>query len=158
MTANLLTEVCHDVCTELGLQFVPGETLATAIANHQVDGSGFWGGTYERTFFNVRVFNPHAPTNRQSSLASCYKWNGLDWELENLTKTCSVCWALQAARTVAACTYGYSWTPLGGKYMLNLQVHSKENVFFIITDAHSKWLKLILIPTITEVQTTHPLP
>ena len=32
----------------------------------------FRGGRFERTYFDVRVFNPHAPSNRQSSLFSCY--------------------------------------------------------------------------------------
>ena len=27
----------------------------------------------QRTFFDVRVFNPHAPSNRHSRLASCYR-------------------------------------------------------------------------------------
>ena len=59
MTATLLTEVCHDVCIEPGLQAVPGETLAGATANHQegarldIAASGFWDGTYKRTFFDV---------------------------------------------------------------------------------------------------------
>ena len=79
MTATLLTEVCHGVCIELGLQPVPSEALTGATANHQdgarldITASGFWGGTYERTFFDVRVFNPHAPSNRQPSLASSYR-------------------------------------------------------------------------------------
>ncbi len=34
--------------------------------------SGFWGGRYERTFLNVRVFNPHAQSNRNIPLPSCY--------------------------------------------------------------------------------------
>ena len=34
--------------------------------------SGFWGGQYERAFFDVRVFNPYAPSNRQP-LATCYR-------------------------------------------------------------------------------------
>ena len=28
----------------------------------------FWGGRFERTYFDVRVFNPHAKSHRQSSL------------------------------------------------------------------------------------------
>ena len=79
MTATLLTEVCHDVCIEPGLQPVPSEALTGATANHQdgarldIAASGFWGGTYERTLLDVRVFNPHAPSNRQPSIASCYR-------------------------------------------------------------------------------------
>ena len=79
LTATLLTEVCHDVCIEPGLQPIPREILTGATANHQ-DGarldiatSGFWGGSYERTYFNVRVFNPHPPSNRNTSLPSCYR-------------------------------------------------------------------------------------
>ena len=79
LTATLLTEMCHDVCIEPGLQPIPREILTGATANHQ-DGarfdiapSGFWGGSYETTYFNVRVFNPHAPANRNTSLPSCYR-------------------------------------------------------------------------------------
>ena len=35
--------------------------------------NGFWGGKFERAYFDVRVFNPHAPTNKQQSLSSTYK-------------------------------------------------------------------------------------
>ena len=58
---------------------MPSEALTGATANHQdgarldIAASGFWGGTYERTLLDVRVFNPHAPSNRQPSIASCYR-------------------------------------------------------------------------------------
>ena len=29
---------------------------------------GFWGSRFERAFFNVKVFNPYAPSNQKSSL------------------------------------------------------------------------------------------
>ena len=35
LTATLLTEVCHDVCIESGLQPVPSDNLTGATANHQ---------------------------------------------------------------------------------------------------------------------------
>ena len=34
-------------------------------------GSG--GGKFERAFFDIRVFNPHALTNRRLQLSSCYR-------------------------------------------------------------------------------------
>ena len=34
--------------------------------------NGFWGGRRERAFFDVRIFNPHAPSNGQP-LAACYR-------------------------------------------------------------------------------------
>ena len=71
--------MCQDVCTEPHLQPVTGEVLkgASAIredgARLDIAASGFWGGRYERCFFDVRVFNPHATSNRQQSLAQTYK-------------------------------------------------------------------------------------
>ena len=78
-SVTLLTEVCHNVSIEPGLQPISNEILTGATANTQ-DGArldiaayGFWGGTYEKTFFDVRVFNPHAPLNRRTPLSSCYR-------------------------------------------------------------------------------------
>ena len=65
VTANLLLIVYQDVSFELTLQPISDETLAGASANTQDDAcsdisaSRFWGGQFERTFFDVRVFNLH---------------------------------------------------------------------------------------------------
>ena len=78
LTANLMTEVCHDVCIEPALQPVTGELLSGASANTDdgakldVAASGFWGGRHERSFFDVRIFNPHAASNRQP-IRTCYR-------------------------------------------------------------------------------------
>ena len=79
LTANLLSEVCHSVTTEPHLQPISGEVFSRASANVE-DGArldilanGFWGGRFERAFFDVRVFNPHAPSNRESKLSTCYR-------------------------------------------------------------------------------------
>ena len=67
------------------LQPITGEVLshATAISDDgaRLDfaANGFWGGRFERAFFDVRVFNPHAPSNRQP-LPACYR------KYENLKK------------------------------------------------------------------------
>ena len=79
LTATLLTEVCQDVCIEPGLQPISNEVLTGATANTQdgarldISANGFWGGSYQKTFFDVRVFNPHAPSNRHGSLSSCHR-------------------------------------------------------------------------------------
>ena len=79
LTANLLSEVCNDVCTEPHLQPITGEHLSGASANTQdgarldIAANGLWGGRFERTFFDVRVFNPHAPSNRHSNPTACYR-------------------------------------------------------------------------------------
>ena len=79
LTATLLTEVCNDVCTEPELQPVTDEELIGATANSQagarldIAANGVWGGTFERTYFDIRVFNPHAPSNRHTDLQSVYR-------------------------------------------------------------------------------------
>ena len=79
ITANLLTEVCHDVQVEPDLQEVSNEVLSgrTAIttdgARLDIAANGFWGGRYERTFLDVRVFNPYAPSNRQTTIDKCFR-------------------------------------------------------------------------------------
>ena len=34
---------------------------------------GFWGERRQDAFFDIRVFNPHAPSNRHTSPTACYK-------------------------------------------------------------------------------------
>ena len=79
VTANLLTEVCHDVLVEPDLQPLTGETLTYTTSNStegarlDIAVNGFWGGRYERTFMDVRVFNPHAPSNNNTNISNCYR-------------------------------------------------------------------------------------
>ena len=79
LTASVLTEVCHDVRVEPDLQPITDETMTAATANTS-DGArldiamnGFWGGRFERTFVDVRVFNPYAPSNRNLTISTCYR-------------------------------------------------------------------------------------
>ena len=77
-TASLLADVCHDVQVEPELQPLTGETFPLSSANTDdearlnIVASGFWGGRLECTFFDVRVFNPHARSNRQQSLPATF--------------------------------------------------------------------------------------
>ena len=79
LTASLLTEVCHDVRVEPELQPIDGESMSNATANTSqgarldIAVSGFWGGRFERSFIDVRVFNPFAPSNRNLPIATCYR-------------------------------------------------------------------------------------
>ena len=78
LEAWLLTEVCHEVRVEPHLQALSAETPAAPSAITQdgarldIEASGFWGGRFERTLIDVRVFNPHAPSNRGNQLSSIY--------------------------------------------------------------------------------------
>ena len=79
ITATLLTEVCHNVCVEPDLQPVTSNQLDGATANRQdgarldISANGVWGGRFEKTYFDVRVINPHAPSNRNQGLSGMYK-------------------------------------------------------------------------------------
>ena len=78
ITHSLLSEVCHDVTLEPVLQPLDGHTLrhASAItddcARSDIQAKGFWGTPHQRAFFDVKVFNPHAPSNKKFSIPSCY--------------------------------------------------------------------------------------
>ena len=78
--AARLSEVCSDVATEPTLQPLNGEQFSRRSTsqddNARVDirARGFWrGGRFDCTFFDVRVFNPFAQSNRNSSLDSVYR-------------------------------------------------------------------------------------
>ena len=79
LTARLLTEVCNDVQIEPELQEITTETMSGRSANTtigarlDVAASGLWGGRRERTLMDVRVFNPFAPSNRNTTLDQCFR-------------------------------------------------------------------------------------
>ena len=73
------------------------EALRGASANRQdgarldIAANGFWGGTFERTYFDVRVFNP-------------YSWLKIQWTVE-----------LKILQYIAD-TYQFSVTPRYNQY------------------------------------------
>ena len=79
LTANLLIEVCSNVCVEPELQPLSGESLKNRTANTEdharldIAANGLWGGRYERNFVDVRVFNPDAHTNKHTPIQSAYR-------------------------------------------------------------------------------------
>ena len=79
ITAGLLKEVCTDVTVELSLQPLTGEALAmrTCVRGDEsrldISARGFWGSRFEQAFYDVRVFNPCAPSNRTQQIAATYR-------------------------------------------------------------------------------------
>ena len=79
ITAEMMKEVCHSVGTEPHLQPVTEEQLSHRTANREdgarldVAATNFWGRDRQRAYFDIRVFNPFAPTHRTSTLSQCYK-------------------------------------------------------------------------------------
>ena len=37
-----------------------------------IQAKGFWGTPHQRAYFDVKVFNPHAPSNKRFSTLACY--------------------------------------------------------------------------------------
>ena len=78
-TASVLTEVCHDVCTEPPLQELAGEPLPYATSNREdgarldIRAQGFWGDRFRRAFFDIRVFYPNASSYHNLQLSSIYR-------------------------------------------------------------------------------------
>ena len=66
LTADLLSEVCPDVCVEPQLQELSGETLSFKTSNTSdearldISARSVWSRN-QRAFFDVRVFDPSAP-------------------------------------------------------------------------------------------------
>ena len=60
------------------LQPTTPNQLSGATANSQDDArlnisaNGVWGGRYEKTYFDVRALNPHAPSNKNQAPTACY--------------------------------------------------------------------------------------
>ena len=99
LTATLLTEVCHDVCIEPGLQPISNEILTGATTNTQdgarldVAANGFWGGTYEKTTSKCSIpmprqtvaFHSHPVTGSTSRRRSECTHNGAErWNMPHL--------------------------------------------------------------------------
>ena len=75
-THKLLTEICKDVRSEPALQSATGEDLPAGSnrsdgARADVSALGLWA-PLTRAFFDIRVFNPQAPTNWSKQIPQMY--------------------------------------------------------------------------------------
>ena len=74
----MMSEVCSNVSTKPHLQPLTGEALRFRTANSEsnacldIAANGFWVGRFECSFFDVRVFNPGAPSNHLVKFAYRY--------------------------------------------------------------------------------------
>ena len=75
ITAELLSEVCHNVGTEPPLQPITDEYMSYRTANREdgarldIAAGSFWASDRQRAFFDIRVFNHFAPSYRNVPLA-----------------------------------------------------------------------------------------
>ena len=79
ITAWLLAEVCPSVGIEPTLQPLNGESFPLRSTNTEegarvdIRAQNFWDTSKRSAFFNVRVFNSHAPSNSKSTTRGCYR-------------------------------------------------------------------------------------
>ena len=75
-----MDDVCHDVQIELKLQSLDGEILksnSTTIdddARLDIKANCLWGSRFNRTFFDVKIFNPHAKSCPKT-IKDAYKYH-----------------------------------------------------------------------------------
>ena len=78
LTAHL-TEVCSNVGVEPALQPLEGERMDHRTANSEdndrldIKADNLWSRDRQSAFFDIRVFNALAPSNRNHTLTSCYR-------------------------------------------------------------------------------------
>ena len=78
--ANLMDDVCHDVQIEPKLQSLDGEifssnsTTTDDDARLDIKANGLWGSRFNRTFFDVKIFNPHAKSCPKT-IKDAYKYH-----------------------------------------------------------------------------------
>ena len=79
VTAGLLKRVANNITIEPHIRSITGERFhhRSAITDQQarldVAANGVWGARFDRTFFDVRVFNPFAASNHSTSIISSYQ-------------------------------------------------------------------------------------
>ena len=79
ITARLLTEVCPSVGIEPTLQPLNGESFPLRSTNTEegarldIRAQNFWDTSKRSAFFDVRVFNSHAPSTSKSTTKACYR-------------------------------------------------------------------------------------
>ena len=79
ITAQLLTEVCPNVCVKPTLQLLTGERFPLRSTNTEegtrldIKAQNFWDKGKRSAFFDIRIFNSHALANCTSSTDACYR-------------------------------------------------------------------------------------
>ena len=79
ISAQLMSEVCPNVAIEPTLQPVTNEHFSHWSANMEtgarlnVRAQGFWGIHHQQAYFDIRVFNPLAASNRRSTISTCFR-------------------------------------------------------------------------------------
>ena len=69
----LLSQLFNQLATNERFFHRALQTLRLHGARLDVRAQGFWGIHHQQAYFDVRVFNPLATSNRQSAISTCFK-------------------------------------------------------------------------------------
>lgn len=99
----------------------------------------------------------HPGESRMKSLARCFVyWPGLDSDIEELVKNCSICQQTRKSAPLAPLQQ-WSW-PRHAWQRLHLDFAAFEGKeFLILVDSYSKWLEVFYMSTTTSKQTIEKL-
>ena len=79
LVSQYATRCCHRICVKPTLQLLTGERFSLRSTNTEegarldIKAQNFWDKSKQSTFFDVRIFNSHAPANCTSSTDACYR-------------------------------------------------------------------------------------
>ena len=128
LNADLQREVCRDVVVEPPMLPLQNEVISGAKgdqAHPDISSRGIWS-TFERTFFDVRVLHPNAPSYQSLSLSRLYNKH----ETEKMGKyNCRVLTVEKGSFTPLVYTTFGGWAPQTTKYHKRLAelIANKKN-------------------------------
>jgi len=104
------------------------------------------------------LHNTHLGASKMKALARCYIWwPGMDAEIDNLVKSCSVCQQSRSAPAVAP-LHSWEWpSEPWSRLHLDFAGPFMGHMFLLLVDAHSKWLDVHLMDSITSSKTIEKL-
>ena len=115
LNADLQREVCKDLVVEPRLLPLESEVVDGTSADRaapDISSRGVWS-TFERTFFDVRVLHPNAPSYKNTSLSSLY--NNHEREKMRKYNTCVLTVEKGSFTQQVYTTFG-GWAPQATKY------------------------------------------
>ena len=101
-----------------------------------------------------KLYNTDLGASKVKALTRSYIWwPGMDAEIDNLVKTCSVCQQSRPALAVAP-LHSWEWpSELWSRLHLDFAGPFMGHTFLILVDAHSKWLDAHLMQSISSANT-----
>lgn len=148
--ADLLTEVCHDVSVEPTLQSRSGEYLPLPSTSTEQDArldvaaSGFFGGRWEKAFFDVGVFSPLTNSN-QGPLLQVYRKEEADKQRKCGRRILDVPVekSLLVAIALSCCGGAGAFTTVVLKRLASLIAVRRNVPYSIVMSLLRSWLSLL---------------